>query len=158
MKMSMDATKTATPPSEADTLETMKESMRLLLRDWILHLRAQHLADGGNPMTHWDRMQAVLQSQARQATEVRQWMTRCLRHLQVQAPNNYLSLASEAVVMQMKSLPMAAPSERSAFVLTLVREEISYLMAMARTRAEERKAIREEALQMRKEAEDGTLY
>lgn len=65
------------------------------------------------------------------------------RALQIESPNSFLSLASEKIIKQMKDLDLPDESKRNRFVLNLIVDEAHYLMTMARVRADEKKALRE---------------
>jgi len=145
--------KSIMPKPTADQQETLKITFRNLLRDLILALRRQHLQAGGNPITHWDRMQALMQSQAQQTSSVREWLGRVMRRLQINSPNSSTSSRASVLLAQMQALSFLLPSSRERFVLQLILEEGAFLFASARVLADERKAAYKAGVQQDEETD-----
>jgi len=124
-----------TPAPPPDPLERLREQ----LVPWILGVRHQHLdSTGANVRTHWDRIQAMMQAQARQSTTIEQWMSRVQKFLQVRAPDSYLSSSIIAV----REAVTAAGGDAAA--LALIAEETPLLIAMTRIHMEEKYSSRRE--------------
>jgi len=118
--------------------------LRTLTVDLILRLRRDHLAGGGNPLTHWDRLLAVARTGANQATGLRDWCDQAMRRLQIESPGRSLSSAIRALDAQLEVGPGAVSSERHGRWLDMVSTDAAYLVALARVRAEELKGRKDD--------------
>lgn len=120
----------AQEPSEAT-----KEALTDATVDVVMELRSQYLAGGANALKHWDQITDRLRAATRTCTGPEEWITKLCRDLQISAPSNSLSSASEALA------EMARKAGASAW-LALVEREYAYMIAKARRLAEERRDAR----------------
>ena len=103
----------------------------------LLEARAEYLANGANPMKHWDQLQDRLATSLRTSGNAEQMVSSLRRGLNLSAPSSAFSKASTTLVEVMDADPM--------LWLGMMESEIGYLMARTRVEAERRKAAREEA-------------
>src|ERR1700733_2366152 len=78
--------------------EQEKEMLRGLLVSVGLDLRRHYLANGGKPLTHWDRLHGRLRAAAMTTATVEEWLTRYASGLQIPAPSKEASLGSFELV------------------------------------------------------------
>jgi hypothetical protein len=118
----------------------MDQARRQELREatvvWILAARGEYLEAGASRLKHWDQIQSRLRAGARMASDAQTWATKVARGLLLGAPRKARAEATVALVET-----VGADAD---VWLRLVEEEHGYLMAMARLRADVRRASRAE--------------
>lgn len=100
----------------------------------LLELRAAYLRSGGSPIKHWSQIEDRMRAATRTSGSVEEWVTRMRDSLQL---SGITSSASSAVVMLRDELDSTKTSSRSW--LDLIEREATYIMALARVEAEDRK-------------------
>jgi hypothetical protein len=103
----------------------------------LMEARAEYLANGANPLKHWDQLQDRLAAAMRTSGSAEQLVSTLRRGLNLSAPSSAFSNAATVLVGAMDADPM--------LWIGLLESELGYLMARARVEAERRKAAREEA-------------
>lgn len=97
----------------------------------IMAMRSEYLQAGASPLKHWDQLQDRMRAAARQSANVPQFVTSMSRSLSLGAPSNDRSLVIDSLTILV--------GEESSKWLDLVEEEHSYLMALCRLEAQQRK-------------------
>jgi hypothetical protein len=103
----------------------------------LMEARAEYLANGANPLKHWDQLQDRLAAAMRTSGSAEQLVSTLRRGLNLSAPSSSFSNAATVLVGAMDADPM--------LWIGLLESELGYLMARARVEAERRKAAREES-------------
>lgn len=129
------------PKSKLDEELTRRAAVQVLLA-----LRALHLANGANPMTHWTQLQDRMRAAARTQDTAARWATKIQSDLRIQETDNSLSLA-------ICELAAVVGSDDVGF-LTLVEAEHAYLIALARQESEHRQQRRKDAAERRAKEKD----
>ena len=119
--------------SDAKNTDVLKR----LLVEWLLALRAEHLASGANAVTHWEHLQTRPLAAARTCGTIDEWITTTRRKLQLTAPSKDSSRCSVALCSEIRD-----QGWKDTEVLRLVERRIALVIAEARAEAEERKARR----------------
>jgi len=101
----------------------------------MLGARRLYLAEGANPLKHWEQLATRMRSAARRSCTVQEWLTSLLRSLGIANPDGALS----ADVMRLQAEVIKVGS--SAW-LDMVEREHAYIIAMCQVEAEERRARR----------------
>ena len=115
--------------------EIAKEKLRSLTVELLLEVRAAYLSTPhANALKHWDMIQDRIRLAARTTTGAEEWATSIARALQLGAPRASYSAALMALTHEVHERRAA-----SSF-LDLVDSEWGFLMALARSIAEQRKA------------------
>lgn len=98
-------------------------------------LRMQYLRTPScNPMKHWEQLATRSRAASRTSANLPEWLTTMCRSLQIDAPDNWTSLAASA-------LQGLLPSQRDADDwLEMVDRENGFLMASLRVEADQRRA------------------
>ena len=117
--------------------EKQRETLRTKTVEYLLCMRAQHLAAGGSPLKHWETIPNRVLSAARRSATVEEWGTAVAKGLQVTAPSSSTSSAFLDLANTVRDLGAAAEW------FALLESEIGFLMAMTRKIAEERRGARE---------------
>lgn len=103
-----------------------------VVSDLILELRRQYLAQGANPMSHWEQIGTRLASAERRSHDPRSWLSLMMRSLQISAPSASLALAGDAVF---KQFDQRLPAWRRLL------QKPGLLMTLARVEAQRRKEL-----------------
>ena len=114
--------------------EEQRESLRNKTVDVLLAMRAAYLRTSRpNVLRHWDMLQDRMRAAARTTSSPEEWVTETSRRWQLGSPNSDCSAALRSLADEVR--------ERGASRewLDLVEAEYGYLMAMARSIAEQRK-------------------
>ena len=111
-------------------IETWRESTIAV----ILDLRAQYLANGASPLSHWDQLKTRVHACAKQSSGVREWCSLMLRKLQLEAPSVSLAYGIDALA--------ALTDANEPAWLALVEKEVGFMIAMARVKADQRQQAR----------------
>ena len=114
--------------------ETEKEKLRTLTVEHVLDVRAAYLKTAAaNPLKHWDVIQARLRAAAKTSSSVEEWSTDMVRSLRLEAPSVSFSQSVRSLADYVRERKAARE------FLQLVDDEYGYVMAMARSIAEQRK-------------------
>ena len=117
--------------------EQVKERLRSLTVEALMDIRSAHLANGANPLSHWDQLQSRMRSAARTTANPEEWLTSIRKHLAIQAcPNPDSSRSSRDLADYVREQSCAREW------LDLIEAEHGYLMAVCRGTAEQRKEQR----------------
>lgn len=132
------------------------ESKRRVLLDMtvrvVLELRKLYLSKSdANTLKHWQMIHDRMRMSARTTSSVAEWMTQMQVKLQLPTPSSSLSSEAAALVHEVQCL------ERPSAWLDLIEREHSYIMALARGEAEDRKAQREAKREVKIDQETGEI-
>ena len=116
-----------------------REKLRTKTVEYLLCMRAQHLAAGGSPLKHWELIPNRALSAARRSATVEEWGTALAKGLLVTTPSSSTSLAFLDLANTVREL------EATTEWFALLESELGFLMAMMRRIAEERREAREES-------------
>jgi len=117
--------------------ENEREKLRTLTVEVVLELRSAYLGTPGcNVLKHWDQLQDRMRIAARTTAAPEEWATSIQRALRLGSPSPRLS---DSIV----TLASVVREQRVAREwLQLVEDEYGYVMALARSIAEQRKEAR----------------
>ena len=132
------------------------ESKRKTLLDLtvlvVLELRKLYLSKSdANALKHWQMIHDRMRMAARTTSNVAEWVTQMQMKLQLPTPGSSLSSEVAKLAHEVECL------ERPAAWLDLIECEHSYIMALARGEAEDRKAQREAAREVKFDPETGEV-
>lgn len=108
----------------------MEENEARTIARYLCELRRHYLAGGADPLTHWERIATQTLAAARVSSSMTEWATSVAKRLGV------MSLQQETV-LEVARLPDSALEE--------LEREWFYVVALARSLAEEERAARKEA-------------
>lgn len=133
------------------------ESKRRMLLDLtvkvVLELRALYLSKSdANTLKHWQMIHDRLRMAARTTSSVPEWVTQMQVKLQLPTPGSSLSSEAAKLAHEVECL------ERPSAWLDLLEREHSYIMALARGEAEDRKAQREAGKLATVDLETGEVF
>lgn len=117
--------------------EDEKERLRKATVRVILSLRGLYLANGGNALKHWTQIEDRIRVAVRVSESPQEWVSKLKSDLQISQTSS--SLSSEAVMLCEEIDVLNAASQW----LSLVEQELGYVMALARLEAEDRAEQRE---------------
>lgn len=129
----MDEAVETVPKGEATG--AAKEHMSDATVDVLLAMRAQFLATGASALKHWDQLAEAMKSAVRRSSGPETWVSTMGARLRLESPSSDLSAKSVALVETVRRYDVRA-------WLALVESEGVYLLARARTLAEERREAR----------------
>lgn len=139
---------------KGDATGAAKEHMSDATVDVLLALRAQYLATGASALKHWDQIAEAMKSAVRRSSGPEAWVSTMGMRLRLEAPTSALSAATVALVEAVRRYDVRA-------WLALVESEGVYLLARARTLAEERRdaklAADEKQAKAARDAAEGTM-
>jgi hypothetical protein len=118
--------------------EATKEKLRTQTVELLLVVRAAYLADGGNPLKHWDQIQDRMRSAARRAQTPEEWATLLCKGLQLPV------LSGKASKVLVDLVAMVAERGCAMEWLDLIEREYGLLMALTRLCAEQRREDNEQ--------------
>lgn len=130
--------------------EEKKEALRMRTVAVVLELRAQYLADGANPLKHWQQIHDRLRMAARTSASVPEWATAMQRSLKIATPSSSLSSA----ILQLADEAACIPDP---CWLDLIDQEHGYIMALARAESEDRREQRQRRGQAEIDPETGEV-
>lgn len=112
--------------------EDEKERLRKATVRVILSLRGLYLANGGNALKHWTQIEDRIRVAVRVCESPQEWVSKLKSDLQISQTSS--SLSSEAVMLCEEVDVLNAAAQW----LSLVEQELGYVMALARLEAEDR--------------------
>jgi len=118
--------------------ESEKEKLRTLTVETLLELRGAYLGTSHcNVLKHWDQIQDRMRIAARTTSSAEEWATSVQRALRLSSPSPRLSDSIMTLANEVRERRCASEW------LQLVEDEYGFLMAMARSIAEQRKEARQ---------------
>lgn len=115
--------------------ESTKERLRTLTVEVVLEMRAAYLRTSGvNILKHWDQIQERMRSAAKMTAGPEEWATAMARSLRLDAPSSRYSEALLALTHDVHEASCAGEW------LDLLEREYAFLVVMARSCADKRKA------------------
>jgi len=114
--------------------ESEKEKVRTFAVELLLEMRVAYLrTPGANALKNWDFLTSRMRSAARTSSSVEEWATDMARGLKTEAPSVNYSQALIALADRVREKGAAND------FLSLIESEWGYLIALARSIAEQRK-------------------
>jgi len=129
--------------------DAKRERLRTLTTDLILQIRSEYLRSGyGNVLKHWEQLETRLRAAASTSATPEELSTKYVRSLQL------VGLGKESCRVLAELADYVRENGCSIDWLELIDQESTYLMALAKLQAEQRKEAREEAKVYREAIED----
>lgn len=127
----------------------MTEELTVAVVDLVLAIRSEYLAGGGKALSHWDQLQSRLLVAARSSRDARRFVTRYAQGMRLGAPQADRSAATDGLYRLVGDGPEW---------LREIPQEVAYIMALARLRADERRESRKARQNQKSMTDQATLF